>query len=521
MYGTLRTRKVGYKFLSRPIPVSRPLNYSPFYNFEGGINTSRPSHSIKDNELSDAYNMVYSDWGLKTRLGNEIYNDTEISGAGSIRGLKATYATGSRVILVADNQGEVFKDDGAGDVSTSLKSGLTADSHYDFNDWKQYVIINNGNDEMYKWDGSDYTEIPNAPSGCTGSLTCENRLFAWGKSGASEESYLYFSDLNDEETWDPTTEYSGFLVLPKVQGDKIIGCARQGKTIVVFKSNSIWKYHLYGKPRNWTRELISNSIGCGSQWSIVNVQDVVFFTGNDGRVYMLAETLKLISTKIECPDTTRWGLPTDISRSAISETVGYYNPARKSVIFIYNDASSTTDYPNKYAEYYITRNAWLRGNMNAYHVAVCDGADDDNSIYIGSVDDGYIRRIDTGTNDDSAAIDSYIKTKAVGGDIRTIWNTAYVATKPVGDWNVVLTAYIDFDSSGTNFNMSQVGIGDVWDTPTKWDTAVWGGAGLIRSRVDLGNLAGHYIELRLRTNTADQSFETRGLAFSSQQEVLI
>ena len=518
MYGGLRNRWVGYKPLKFGRSTNRMTKYTAFYNLGKGINTFLPSHSISNDELSDAYNVEYSSWGLKTRAGKSKYNATEISGASSIRGLHVSYATGSRFILVADDQGKVYKDNGSGTL-TELGTGYTADTHYHFHDWLTYTYWCNGSGSLIRYDGSNLETITQAPDDLIGVVNAENRLFGW----TGTDNNLYFCDLRDDSDWDETTEYAGFLVTPQVKGDYIKACVKQGRSVIVFKDKSIWRYYLTGLPRNWQRELVSESLGIAGRFAVDVIEDVIFFMGDDGRVYTLTDKVKLVSNNIDCPDTSRWGLPTDVNKNKLSETLVKYMPSKKAVRVIYNDISSTTDYPNMYADYYLSRDAWLRGNLSAYNMAIADGADDTGYMYVGDPTSGYVYRIDNDTIDDSAAIDNYIITKDFNfgfPDIKKIFNTAYMAFYPSGSWNVILTEYVDFDPTGTSHNVSQSAGGAEWDTAV-WDTDTWGGGGLVKSRVDLGNNAGYHVSYKLRNATADQYWQVRGIGFKYQINALI
>jgi hypothetical protein len=480
---------------------------------QGGINTFLPTHNIKDNELADAYNCEYSTVGLKTRKGKAKYNSVELTGVTSIRGLHSSYATGSRFILACGNDGKIYKDNGSG-TFTELEAGYTSDSFYQFTDFRAYTLWVNGYDRLRRYDGSNVDTISGAPTNLIGIISVENRLFAW----KNNESNLYFCDLNDETMWDVTTEYSGFLTIPQIKGDCIVACAKQGSSIIVFKAKSIWRYRLNGLPRNWTRELLSDSLGCAGRFAVDQIENVIFFMGDDGRIYQLSDTIKLISQNIDSPDNARWGLPIDMSFSDKSQTIIKYMPSKKAIRVVYNDTSATTDYPNMFADYYLTRKAWLRGNLDAYCIAITDGKDDTGYMYVGDTVSGYIYRIDYGTNDDGSAINSYFETKAYDYgivDIKKIFNSVYISSYPAGNWNLTLTQYVDFDTTGTDFNVSQYISGAIWDTSI-WDVDVWGGGGLIRSRVDIGNSSGYYVSYKCSINTTDKWFEIRGLGFKYQ-----
>lgn len=518
MYGKIRSRSVGYRPINIPSCPSRPTKYTPLYNLQGGINTALPSHQIANSDLSDAYNVEYTSWGLKTRLGKEKYNSVEITGVTSIRGLQSSYGTGSRVLLAAGDDGAVYKDDGLGTFS-SLKSGLTADSWYWFNDFKTYTFFGNGNGYFYRWDGSNVDTMTTAPEDVVGCVNCESRLFAW----KDNSSLLYFCGLNDETDWSLASEYSGYLVVPSVKGDKIIACAKQGRSIVVFKSKSIWRYTLYGLPRTWVRELISDSLGIAGKYALDSIESLIYFVGDDSRVYEMAASPKLISGKIESPDTSRWGLPTDMNQSKRSETVVKYMPASRTVRVIYNDLSATANYPSVYADYGLSGKTWLRGNMSAYNMAICDGNDDTGDMFIGSPTSGYIYKINTGTNDDGTAIDAYVKTKDFDfgiADAKKILNTAYTAFYSSGNWNAVVTHYVDFAQTGTSSNVSLSGGGALWDTAI-WDTDVFSVEGLVKGRVDLGNVSGYFSSLKIGNNTLDQYFELRGIGYRCQYQSII
>ena len=517
MYGQITYPKAGYKPLKFTRIPSRPLKYSSFYNLQGGINTFQPSHQIKNNQLADCYNMEYSTWGLKTRLGKAKYS-TELSGATSVRGLHSSYSTGSRFILAADDQGKIYKDNGTGTFSP-IHTDTTADSSWWFEDWLTYVFWCNGTDELWRYDGSTVEEMTNAPSGLAGVINAENRLFGWKLT----ENNLYFTDIRDGNNWDTTTEYSGFLVVPQVKGDFIVSCIKQGKYVIVFKNNSIWRYYVEGLPRNWSRELISDSLGIAGRFARDAIENVIFFMGSDGRVYQLTDSIKLISNNIDSPSTSRWGLPTDLDFTDKNETIVKYLPSKRVVRVIYNDVSSTADYPNKYADYYLTREAWLRGSLAANCMTINSGKDDNGYMYVGDPATGFIYRIDTTNNDNTTAIENYLITKDwdLGiVDLRKIFETAYVSCYPSGNWNATFTEFIDFDATGTSQNFTQTAGGAVWDTGV-WDTDVWGGAGLVRSRLDLGNNAGYYWHCKIGINTTSKYIEIRGIGLAYKLEALV
>jgi len=116
-------------------------------------------------------------------------------------------------------------------------------------------------------------EFENAPPpvGLIGIESHVSRLF--GHDG----SKVYYSNLGKPEAWDP----DNFFLVNTDDGQKITALHAAHEVLIVFKRDSVWA--LYGEdPSTWTPRMISPSVGCVNERSIMYIEGNTYWWSESG-----------------------------------------------------------------------------------------------------------------------------------------------------------------------------------------------------------------------------------------------
>lgn len=109
------------------------------------------------------------------------------------------------------------------------------------------------------------------PVGLVGIESHVSRLF--GHDG----SKVYYSQLGKPEAWDP----DNFFLVNTDDGQKIIALHAAHEVLIVFKRDSVWA--LYGEdPATWTPRMISPSVGCVNERSIMYIEGNTYWWSESG-----------------------------------------------------------------------------------------------------------------------------------------------------------------------------------------------------------------------------------------------
>lgn len=95
----------------------------------------------------------------------------------------------------------------------------------------------------------------------------------------SANSTVYWSAINNAESWTPGTGQSDTQVIP--DGGAITGLAG-GEYLLVFQRNAIWRAQYVGVPFIFQFDKIVDGIGCTSPYSIVQIGRTVYFWSQRG-----------------------------------------------------------------------------------------------------------------------------------------------------------------------------------------------------------------------------------------------
>lgn len=275
---------------------------SPDYNkFDGGLNIRDFWHTIADNELTVANNIRLDEGGVVRRRGGWTkLASAAVGSAGNLIGL----AQGSWLVagvltryVVATDGTKVFYLNGASwtDITGAVVMSPNADTLVSFAQMNNLLIGYDGKNSPWTWDGSAGAILAlggTPPIGNMG-IVWQNRLWFAGVSTA--RTRLYYSDIGDPATWGA----SSFIDVPSpYDGDEITGLAVLYGNLIVFKRRSV--YIIQGDaPENFVVSKTNSAVGCVSPYSVVGVDNLVYFVSDKGLYAMNLSNTKQICYKVE------------------------------------------------------------------------------------------------------------------------------------------------------------------------------------------------------------------------------
>lgn len=228
--------------------------------FTGGENRTRLPETMAANQLRLAQNCVMTAEGLvETRKALRRLTVTPL-GAGSILGIwRYAKSNGNKYLVV--QHGTTLRSqtwDGTSSLGswTTVKTGLTANSKCRGLVWKDNLILGNGTENIFRFDGTTCTDLAGSPPKSNILTVYAAKL--WLVNYANP-NILRYSGVENYDVW------SGYDVINvrDNDGDAITGLAPVGNGLVVAKSTSLWP--VYG----WdARDLqvggspLSDSVGC-------------------------------------------------------------------------------------------------------------------------------------------------------------------------------------------------------------------------------------------------------------------
>ena len=174
---------------------------------------------------------------------------------------------------------------------TSIKSGLGGGCISFINyqqDGEDVVIMTNGQDTPFKYDGTTVTNMADVP--CFSNITLHYERM-WGAGDGENPDRVYYSAAFDPDDFSTSGE-AGFIDIPTFDGGSVIAITAVFNDIVVFKEQNV--YRIYGTyPGVYEVTKVHGVKGPIAKNSIVSTGDVVFFLASDGICYYDGVCVKL------------------------------------------------------------------------------------------------------------------------------------------------------------------------------------------------------------------------------------
>lgn len=275
---------------------------SPQYDmFDGGLNIRDFWHTIKDNELTVANNIRLDEGGVVRRRGGWTkLVSTAVGSAGNLIGLVhgSWLVSGvlTRYVVVTDGT-KVFWLNSASwtDITGGVVMAPGTTTLVSFAQMNNLLVGFDGTNAPWTWDGlaGSISLLSGSPPIGNMGIVWQNRLFFAGKGTA--RTRLYYSDVGDPATWGA----SSFMDVPSpYDGDEITGLAILYGNLIVFKRNSI--YLITGDaPENFVISKTNAAVGCVSPYSVISVDNLVYFVSDKGLYALNLSNTKQICYRVE------------------------------------------------------------------------------------------------------------------------------------------------------------------------------------------------------------------------------
>lgn len=329
-------------------------------------------------------------WGAWTALGG---GDT-ITGVGVNTKLQVRDRFNSTAGLRASAQSFTILFDQTSSA-TVITTGLSTSARFSFTTMNDTLWIVNGEDADRKWDATTFAAMAGTPPTGKYIISHKQRLFIANASGA--RSRIYYSDVGTPETWGALS----FIDVGKGDGDTITGLGILLDTLIITKENSVWA--LSGdSSTNFVLRRVTDEGGSSTMAGFALLRDTLAWMGKDGVRFFDGVRSALASQNIP---TTLDGL--NKRQLAMSAGILWDN----SYFLAAPEGASLT---NSIVLVYDTlRTAWtvFRG-IPAGEFCIFKQFNE-NSLIIGSSNQGQLYNWDSGMTDDGTAIDAYVVTKAL------------------------------------------------------------------------------------------------------------
>lgn len=499
--------------------LKRNLLAYRFNNFNG-LNTKSDRTLIEDNQARAILNIDFKNIGEISKRPGYAKWGTAIAGSTGIQSMYTfTYNGGANTKHIVTSGTKVYVYNSSTDVYDELDTGYTTGLKFNFITFKDYCIWVNGTDVAKKYDGTTVTTLGGTPPVCKYIMLHKNYVFMAG--AADYPSRLYYSKLDDHETWYPTAG-AGFFDVNPDDNDHIEGLAVLRDALVIYKSKKA--YLLYGDTPTYTNGLTlwrvkdtSSSTGTVSQKSVVQISDNLFYLSAINGVSKLFNEDSTDTTFMKDTVMSYEIIPTiaGLNQARLNQAEGIYWDY-KYILSVPNGASTTNNYnlcfdgiKNCWTIWNIPANCWTIYNTGSQEL-----------LLFGSTTTGQVYYMTPGTyNDDGVAIEAYYRTKDIcrindvdmpGND--KIYEYFYLTKNQDSNYTVTVKYYIDFsDTANATESVGSVASDSVWGTFV-WGTDKWGSTTDPTSNKRM-NSRGKFISFEFYNNTLNEDIRVRDNSF--------
>lgn len=287
--------------LKRAAGVSAQVQSPAYSKFDGGLNVRDFWHTIADNELTVAANIRLDEGGVVRRRGGWTkLSSTAVGSAGNligvyhasflIAGVQTRFVLATDGVTVWSGTGGAWTDRTGAVVNTVASNSLIS-----FLEFNNTVIGYGMTSAPWVWDGAaaSISLLGGSPPIANIGIVWQNRVFFAGVGTA--RTRVYYSALGDAATWGASAYFD---VPSPYDGDEITGFAILYGNLIVFKRHSI--YIVQGdSPDSWVVSKTNSAVGCVSPYSIVGVDNLVYFVSDKGLYAMNLSNSKQVCYKVE------------------------------------------------------------------------------------------------------------------------------------------------------------------------------------------------------------------------------
>lgn len=275
---------------------------SPTYDkFDGGLNIRDFWHTIADNELTLANNIRLDEGGVVRRRGGWTKLASAAAGSagnliGVVQGSWLIAGVLTRYVVVTDGT-KVFWLNGVSwtDITGGVVMSPGSTTLVSFVQFNNLLIGFDGTNAPWTWDGAagSISVLAGTPPVGNMGIVWQNRYFIAGVGTA--RTRLYYSEIGDPTVWGA----SAYVDVPSpYDGDEITGLAILYGNLIVFKRHSV--YIIQGdSPSNFVVSKTNAAVGCVSPYSVISVDNLVYFVSDKGLYALNLSNTKQICYKVE------------------------------------------------------------------------------------------------------------------------------------------------------------------------------------------------------------------------------
>jgi len=455
----------GIDFTTRSTPVSLIKN-------SGGLNSTASPIGVADNEASELQNIDFDRFGaFKKRNGFTLLNTTAVNSGAACTSLHF-FENRTADYLLGTFGNKLYKMDALDGTWDDITGGLTitpgSTNLFSWITFNNAAYGTNGVNLPIKVDTTPTASTFTVPTGLTTAKyieSFENYAFLANctVSGTKRATRLYWSTIDDAETWDA----ADFNEIGLDDGEEITGLKKLGDRIAIYKERSIYVGLFTGDADiPFVFKKTPSEIGCVSGWSIQEALNGHLFLSVDGIYFFDGFNVTKLSDRIS---TTIEELNSNRKLYAVS---GYQKTKNKYWLSV----SSTSGGHDRIITYDCFNNAFsIYKGINANAIVNMNYAGNER-LYFGNYT-GFACRADV-PNQTSDKSDANVDV-AIEGVYKTKWFDFgdVVLQKGVAQSvfyydfaNTMLTFSYSYDLEDGNdisqtFNLSQGG--------AEWDAAIW------------------------------------------------
>jgi hypothetical protein len=250
-------------------------------------------------------------------------------GAFAFQDLSASFRT------IAGTAAGLFELSNSAWTDVSKAGGYTAD-RWRFAAWGDYILATNNTDavQVQTAAGADFADLAGTPP-LAKFITCAQNFVILANIPTAENR-IYWSAQGDHTDWTPAiSTQCGYVDLSDSPGN-ITGIARMGDDIVVFKERSLYHGSYVGPPYVWAFKRIPAFCGTPSQDSVVELENGVYYTGEDDFYLYDGNLPKRVGQGVRF-----WFLNT-VDRKYQAKVAGVYDGVRRLIFWFYPTQASGT-----------------------------------------------------------------------------------------------------------------------------------------------------------------------------------
>jgi len=215
--------------------------YEKVLDFTGGENRQLVPDRIQGNQVSLARNCIITSEGLlQTRLGKRKLN-TDSLGTGKVVSVHEYNQEDGTTYLIVQHGTSLYSAEWDGTTAitswTEIKTGLTTNSKLRSVVWRDVIILTNGTENPFSYNGTTCTDLAGSPPKSALIALYASRLWF---TDITHPNWVRFSGLETYATWDALN----IIYVRDGDGDEITALLPVEGGMVIAKQQSI--FALYG-----------------------------------------------------------------------------------------------------------------------------------------------------------------------------------------------------------------------------------------------------------------------------------